>query len=137
MKQKISFLIPVLALLCIGPPLLVAQEEAASLTDLDAVTAKLAAQINPKLNGKVTVGDFVRGDQDSPLGHYWAENLKAELSNIPGRTYTVLAVQGGESPADYTISGEIAEIGSTARIYTRLIRNSDTSLVNTWYADFT
>jgi hypothetical protein len=133
MKLRVVFFISLLMILMAFPWVLFGQE-VQPLAGLDAVTVKLAGQIGPKLSGKVMVGIFSRGEQESPLGRYWRENLMAELSNVPGRTFTLLG-PGSQSQPDYTIGGEITEVGNTIRVYTRLLNNSEGAIMATWYSD--
>ena len=124
------------------PAELPGQEKPASLRDLDAVTARVAARINLRLNNQIQAGGSVQvsvgsfGWQDSaiPLGDLWAMNLSRDLANASARQYDVLAP--GSGGGNWLACGEIIEAGGIIRIYTRLIRLKDQALNGVWNTDF-
>jgi hypothetical protein len=129
-----------LAFLCLGRAALFGQQKPESLADLDTEINRLAVQVNQRLTALAAAGTItVRTEaldmqgEATPLGDYWALNLSGALSNIENRRYTFVGVN---SPADYTLSGEITEIVNTVRVFTRLIRAADASITATWNSDF-
>ncbi|MDR0554867.1 MAG: PPC domain-containing protein [Treponema sp.] len=119
---------------CTSSITVTAQETAQSPADMDIMTARLAILLSQKLSGKVMVGDFLQGEEDTYLGRFWQENLLGELTNQANRSYTLLA-PGSQSQADYMISGNIIELGGMVRVYARLIRNSDSSVMSIVHVD--
>jgi hypothetical protein len=83
---------------------------------------------------KIALGQFVYRNAIPSLGNYWAAQLTEELTNIPNRSFTVLAA--GTADADVTVSGEIVVIARTVRVYTRLVRTSDWSVTASLHIDF-
>lgn len=108
------------------------------LPRLDEAVKSLAGNINKTIIAekvqKITVGQWVYNDVVPPFGSYWSNQLTEELANIPGRSFTVLA--GEAAGADLTISGEILELAGTVRVYTRIIRTGDRSVVLGLHSDF-
>jgi hypothetical protein len=111
------------------------QDSAASILRLDNAVKSVAQDLNGRIaaeqGGKVVITQFVYRNNIPQLGAYWATQLVEELTNIPNRSYIVLV---GDS-ADLIVSGEIVEIAGTMRIYTRLVRSSDRSIVANFHSD--
>jgi hypothetical protein len=108
-----------------------------SAADLDQKSAETAALIDGRLSdlesgARILVGNFGLDGYDTSLGAYWRENLISSFSNLPNRSFTVT---GGDSQADYTISGEIVNIAGIVRIYTRLIKTEGASIMASWHTD--
>jgi hypothetical protein len=105
---------------------------------MDAAVKSLAGELHKKLieekAGKIAVGQFTCRDTIVPFSAYWTNQLSEELSNMPGRPYTVLS--SGPSGADRTISGEIIEAADIIRIYTRLVRSEDRVIEAGLHSDF-
>jgi hypothetical protein len=116
-----------------------AQSPVDPVPQLDSTVKELAADIGRRIAAggnapKISVGQFSYRDALPPLGSDWASQLTEELANIPNRTFIVLA--DGPAGAEWTISGEITEIATTIRVYTRLIRASDRSITVSLHSDF-
>ena len=141
--RKFLFLIPVLFLVlntvnAQGS----AQDSIGSVTQgtvaqLDAAVKRLAGDAGRKLlelrAQKIVIGQFVYRGSMPPLCDYWINQLTGELTNIPGRSFTL--VSGGPAGADWTISGEIIEAVETIRVYTRLIRTDNRAIEAVFYSD--
>jgi hypothetical protein len=117
---------------------LTAQSPESPLSLLDGTVKSLGAVINGRLNaekaGKVTLGQWSYQKSVPALGTYWRLQLMEELTNIPGRSFTLLPdFHGG---ADWTISGEIIQAAGIVRVYTRFLRASDNSVTMTLHTDF-
>jgi hypothetical protein len=108
------------------------------LPRLDGAVKSLAGDINRKLSSegaqKVTVGRWTWNDGIPPLGSYWNNQLTEELTNIPSRSFAVLL--GEAAGADWVVSGEILELAGALRVYTRIIRTGDRSVVTGFHSDF-
>jgi hypothetical protein len=127
--------------LCFAVSVLYAQNGDRSsnpLPRLDEAVKNLAGEINKKLIAekaqKLSLGQWTRNEGIPSLGFYWNNQLTEELTNLPGRSFTVL--MGETTGADWTISGEILEAAGTVRVYTRLIRGADRSIVMGLHSDF-
>jgi hypothetical protein len=111
------------------------QDSAAAILRLDNTVKNLALELNGKLaserGGKVAVTQFVYRDFIPQFGSYWATQLIEELTNVPNRSFVLLS---GDS-ADLIISGEIIEMARIVRVYTRLIRSNDRSIVANLHTD--
>ncbi|MDR1625801.1 MAG: DVUA0089 family protein [Spirochaetia bacterium] len=114
------------------------QSPAALLPRLDGSLKGLAADISKKLagqkDGKVAIGQWTYRDGVPVLGVYWAAQLAEELTNIPDRPFILLS--GGAAAADWAVSGEIVETAGLVRVYTRLVRRADNSVVAGMHSDF-
>jgi hypothetical protein len=114
------------------------QDTGNSPARLDEAVKNAALEISKKLDAekaqKTAVGQFSYRTSVPPLASYWVSQLVQELSASPGRSWTLLGVS--QSGADYTVSGEIVEIVNTVRVYTRLFRASDHSLLISAQSDF-
>jgi hypothetical protein len=106
---------------------------------LDLTVKNLAAEINGKFAGlpagearKVVLGRWTYRGSVPDLGSYWAAQLAAELTNIPGRSFDL--VSGGA--ADWTLSGEILKVAGVIRVYTSLVRTGDRSAAAAFQSDF-
>jgi len=104
---------------------------------MDEAVKTLAGGIHRKLiekkAEKISVGQFTYQDGMPPFSSYWVNQLVGELTNMPGRNYTVLS---GGSDADWTISGEIVQAADIVRIYSRLIRTSDRAIEASFSSSF-
>lgn len=123
-----------------------------SLSQLDGETQGIAALITGKLRSlggapRIRTGLFTLEGAESPLGDYWSRQLTTALASPANRNYVLLdnspgtsspgtRSQGTAVQADYTLAGEILRFGDTLRIYTRLIRQQDASVVEGWNTDF-
>jgi hypothetical protein len=113
-----------------------------SPADLDGEIKKIGASINQRLSGlgggnqpaRVLTGSFFFEGVETSLGSYWTQNLVSELSNMPDRGYSVI-LSPGPSPADYTVTGEISDLVSTVRIYTRIVTGRDSQVIVSWHTD--
>ena len=105
------------------------------LPQMDSVIRGLAGEINRRLGEedarKVAVTQFTYQDYLSPLGAYWANQLVTELTIQPNRSFTLLS----GADADWTISGEIIETPDLIRVYTRLIRQEDSTIAVIFRSD--
>jgi hypothetical protein len=103
---------------------------------LDNAVKSLAGEIQKKIpaggDPKVALGVWTHNDSAPAFSFYWAAQLAEELANIPGRSYVL--VSGGT--AEWILSGEIVGIANIIRVYTRLIRSGDRSIVASFHADF-
>jgi hypothetical protein len=113
-------------------------ESPGPLPRMDEAVKSLAGDINTRLVAekarRVAVGQWTFNGAVLPLGSYWTSQLIEELTNIPGRSFAVLA--GEAASADWTVSGEILEAAGTVRVYTRIIRLGDRSLAAGFHVDF-
>ena len=116
-----------------------AQTTENSVSQLDAVIKNLAGVLHQRLGvekaQKVSIGQFVFQDGLPSLSSYWNTQLTQELAAVLGRSWILLSGPGAD--ADFTISGEIVEIVSTVRVFTRIIRSRDRSIVTGIQSDFT
>jgi hypothetical protein len=105
---------------------------------LDSAVKGLGAEINQKLTVEkvrtISLGQWNYRDSIPALSSYWAAQLAEELTNIQGRTFSL--VSGGQTGADWIVSGEIIEAANIIRVYTRLVRSSDNSAAAVFHADF-
>jgi hypothetical protein len=108
------------------------------LPRLDEAVKNLAGEINKKLGSekaqRITIGQWLWNDTAPPLGAYWNNQLTEELTNISGRSFTVLTAEA--RGADWTVSGEILEAAGVVRVYTRIIRMGDRSVETGFHSDF-
>ncbi|MDR2375094.1 MAG: DVUA0089 family protein [Treponema sp.] len=114
------------------------QNSANSLVQLDETVKTLGVEVNRRLlteqARQVGIGQWTYRDMIPPLGDYWHAQLMEELINITGRSYQI--VQGPQTGVEWTLSGEIIEVGATIRVYTRFIRTSDNSIMAILHSDF-
>jgi hypothetical protein len=118
-------------------------QQAEAIGDLDGETTRIAGLINQRLSGlgsgsdgrpfKVKVESFLFGGGETFLGIFWKLNLSGGLSNIQARNF-ILLNSGADTP-DYELSGEIVDLVSSIRIYTRLVQIRDGDVLGTWYSD--
>ena len=94
-----------------------------TVSQMDAAVRVLAQDLNRSLvqerAERLSIGRFIHRGNITPLGDYWNNQLSHELTNIPGRTFTLHT--GGQT--DWTITGEIVIIAETVRVYARLLRS--------------
>ncbi len=150
MKKPVRFLFCLLLICSILPVSLFAQTEVQvnTLQDLDKEGQKLGALIIAQLKKesgntkpKVLVGTFVYQNMIISLGNVMNQNLVNYLSVNGANQFQLISGAGTASPApsspgaDYMITGEIVEIGNIFRIYTRLIRTKDNTIVYAWQTD--
>jgi hypothetical protein len=116
-----------------------------SLADIDPESAKLAVAVGGRLTllryGSppviVRIADFSMGEHLPPLGILWAQNLAHALSNLTAaenRGWTLIH-DHSVSAVNYIISGEIIQAGQTVRVFTRIIKADDHSLIASWTTD--
>jgi hypothetical protein len=105
---------------------------------LDNAVKVLAAEIQKTLpageSPKVALGIWNYHNLVPALGRYWAAQLVEELTNLPGRSFVLIA--GDSRAPDLTLSGEIVDIAGVIRVYTQLIRFIDHSLRASFHTDF-
>jgi hypothetical protein len=121
-----------------------AQDAASPVQQLDTAVREIAGGINRKFveekpRGeesvpKVAVGQFTYRGNVPAFGTYWINQITEELTNMPGKSYTLLS--GGITGADWTVSGEIVEVTNVIRVYTRLIRMDGRSIEAAVHSDF-
>lgn len=103
---------------------------------MDEAVRNLAIEIHSKLvekkAEKIMVGQFVFQNGNTIFSSYWTNQLIGEITNMPGRTYTVLS--GGS--ADMEIIGEIVRAADIIRVYTRIIRTSERAIEGSFYSNF-
>jgi hypothetical protein len=108
------------------------------LPQLDAAVKSLGVEVSGRLNAekaeKVTLGQWTYRGSVPSLGSYWNFQLMEELTNNPGRSFSI--IPGPQAGADWTISGEIIQVANTVRIYTRFLRVHDNSIALILHADF-
>jgi len=105
-----------------------------SMENLDSnaksLATQLAAAIVSNRSGttvvKVAVGGFTLDGNLTQLGNLWTNNLQSSLVDTGNRAFSVLSVPGGH---DFIIQGDILNLGEHIRIYTRLIRAADNSIL--------
>jgi hypothetical protein len=114
------------------------QDAVNPMAQLDDAVKSLAADISKKLpageNQKVAVNLWTYYDSTPAFSSYWAAQLTEELTNLPGRSFVLLAE--GPAASDWGLSGEIIEAANVIRVYTRLIRSSDHSITASIHSDF-
>jgi hypothetical protein len=109
-----------------------------SLAELDAENQKLSNWIRQGLgslpNGaRIRLGPFLMNGEEPTLGIYWRNQLSSILSSMQHRNFVIIT--DTTSQGDYALSGEIMRIGNVLRLYTRLVKYDDTSLITTWIVD--
>ncbi|MBU0956040.1 MAG: PPC domain-containing protein [Spirochaetes bacterium] len=94
------------------------------------LATQLAAAISTARSGnaqvKVAIGNFLYEGAVPPLGSLWGNNLMSGLVDTGNRNFAVLAAPGGQ---DFTVQGEIVSLGDLLRIYTRVVKMSDNSVI--------
>ena len=96
-------------------------------TDRESVNAAqtLAGTLN-SLGGLIHIGDFAFNGENTLLGILWTANLQKALVNQENKTYTILE---NPSPSVYTVRGEIIDVITGIRLYTRIVKNEDSSIL--------
>jgi hypothetical protein len=108
----------------------------ASTADLDRELRQNAAELARRLNSlgsptRVAVELFSFEGYETPLGSYWKEELTHELVNQPNQNFTLLNnVQG-----DYAVLGQILDMADRVRVFTHLVRASDSAIIASWTTD--
>jgi hypothetical protein len=92
----------------------------------------------PRENEKyrLQIGSFSLDGQQVALGSLWANNLATFLASAaasPGANI-VLAVQDAPR-TDYLVQGELVSAGDTIRVYTRLVRMDDRTVLRGVWSD--
>ncbi|MDR0669668.1 MAG: hypothetical protein LBF95_06265 [Treponema sp.] len=107
------------------------------LPQLDATVKTLGAEVNKRLIAEqarqVGIGQWTYRDTVPPLGDYWQAQLLEELINTTGRSYQI--VSGPQAGVEWTLAGEIIEVGGTIRVYTRFLRAGN-SIAAILHSDF-
>lgn len=115
-----------------------AQGMASPVLSMDSSAKDLAGKLNRRLIDEkaqnVFVGQFIYRDAVPLFAVYWVNQLTMELANSLNKSYAVVLSYG--EAAEWTISGEIVDMADTIRVYTRLIRSSDRSIVAVYNSDF-
>ncbi|MFP3088752.1 PPC domain-containing protein [Treponema sp. TIM-1] len=118
-------------------PVLYGQTPGRGLEELDHGAKGTALDISNRIPAgpaqKIIIGQWPYRNGVPSLGFYWAAQLTEELTNLPGRSFTLLS---GASAADLMISGEIVEVAGVIRVYTRIFRIGDRAMVAGLHADF-
>ncbi len=142
-NRKIVFLVLVFTVVSAGIGLFAQSNTGTSLTDIDAATRSVATDLSRALTAlrsgneapRVTVGQFVLDGGMSDLGTLWAQNISATLTEMAGRNYTMTPLNASPA-AMYTVQGEIMKIANTVRIYTKVVKSADASIVWSKQTDF-
>ncbi|MDR1030769.1 MAG: PPC domain-containing protein [Treponema sp.] len=112
------------------------QDAVNPMVQLDNTVKSLAAEISKTLpageNPKVSVSSWNYRDSAPDFSSYWAAQLVEELTNISGRSFVLVSM----GASDWTLAGEIVESANVIRVYTRLIRSRDHSIVASFHSDF-
>jgi hypothetical protein len=120
-----------------GLSLLYGQESDNVVPLLDRAVKSLAADLVKKIPAgetpKLAAGIWTFQDSVPALSTYWAMQLAEELVNLPGRPVTV---SGGPNTPEWIVSGEIVYLAGLVRVYTRLVRSSDQSVMASVHVDF-
>jgi hypothetical protein len=105
---------------------------------MDGALKTLGADINAMLNAErasgLALGQWSYRDSVPPLGDYWQAQLTEELTNMPGRSFSL--VSAGREGAEWMLAGEILNLAGTLRVYTRLIQVSGHSVRAVFHSDF-
>ncbi|MGD9941282.1 MAG: hypothetical protein AB7T74_15925, partial [Clostridia bacterium] len=147
MKKSIRHLIlSVLLVLVAAGTGLAAQENQAEtgLAQVDAasrsITSSLVQTLRnlPRQNEKyrLQLGNFALNGENAALGSLWANNLATFLASAaaaPGANM-VLTLQDAPPP-DFMVQGELVLAGDTIRVYTRLIRTGDSTVLKGVWSD--
>ena len=111
--------------------------QSSALPRMDAAIRGFAGDANRRLNEerarRVAVTQFTYQGSVSDLGAYWANQLIVELTGLPNKSYIILS--DGPAGADWTISGEIVELGDLIRVFVRLIRLEDRAIIASFSSD--
>jgi hypothetical protein len=136
--KRLSLAFTVLFAIFSAGPVLYGQNAEDPMSQLDSTVKSLAADLNKALAdnqaGKVSIGQFNYRNAFPPLSAYWVTQLTEELTNIPIKSFTLLAA--GSAGVEWTITGEIVLISHTLRVYTRLVRISDRSIMTSLHSEF-
>jgi hypothetical protein len=92
----------------------------------------------PRQNEKyrLQLGSFTLDGERAALGVLWANNLATFLAGAaaaPGANI-ILTLQEGPQP-DFIVQGELVPAGDTIRVYTRLIRTGDSTVLKAVWSD--
>jgi hypothetical protein len=115
-----------------------AQSPANPLPQLDGAVKALGLDLSARLNAErvsgLALGAWTYRDSVPALGAYWQAQLLEELTNMPGRSFSLVSpLRDG---VEWTLAGEIIEVAGTVRVYTRLIRVSGNAVQAVFHADF-
>lgn len=114
------------------------QNTANHIQQLDHAVKELAANIHKKFIDekvqRIAVDRITYSGTTSQLGTYWINQLISELTNIPNRPYVINS--GGTAEADWTITGEIIDMSSAIRVFTRLVRSGNRAVESVFQSDF-
>jgi len=102
-----------------------------ALEPVDRASRQLADEIARTIrsnNGTTIVDGFYYQDAITLFGELWKQNLNMFLAE-PHRNITLLDAMNSTGRADYLVQGTILLLGERLRIYTSLIKNSDSSIV--------
>jgi hypothetical protein len=112
------------------------QQAGGDLGQTDAAVKTLATQLGEKLAAQsvqnVAVGQFAYMGGVTQFNSYMNNQLAGELADLSGRSFTLVA---GGAAAQWIISGEIVRIADFIRIYTRVVRRSDSAVVAQTHID--
>jgi len=126
--RKIYLIVSIFA---IGIGSAYAQNAQTHIRPIDNSIKTLAVELNKKLvEAKaevVALRSFTYEETTPVFGTYLLNQLTDELVNIPRRPYIILS--DGSAGADWIISGEIVEIVDIVRVYTRIIKHGNRSIV--------
>jgi hypothetical protein len=115
-----------------------AQNTASPVMQMDEAVKALAQDIHKKLvegnAQKVMLGQFSYRGTVPPFSSYWTNQLVGELTNIAGKPYVILSE--GTAGADRIISGEIVDVTTIIRVYSRLIRAEGRTVEAVFQSDF-
>ncbi|MCL2184249.1 MAG: PPC domain-containing protein [Treponema sp.] len=106
-----------------------AQEEENPVMKFDEAVSALAKNIHAKLiekkADKLIIGQFTFQEAVPHFSAYWVNQLTDELTNMSGRNYAIYS--SNTTDIEWTITGEIVQVANIIRIYTTLVRLSETS----------
>jgi len=119
-------------------PQLPAQNADNLVMQMDQAVKNLAGEVHAKLTEKkaekILIGQFTYNEGVTSFSSYWINQLIAELTNMPRRSYAVFSRTAAD--ADWILSGEIVQVADIVRMYSRLVRVTDRSIDSSFYSSF-
>ncbi len=99
------------------------------LRQTDSAVRTLATELAQKLAAEraetVAIGQFSLMGGNTQFNAYLNNQLSGALLDVRGRAFTI--VSGGT--AQWVVSGEVVRVGETVRVYARLVRRADNTLM--------
>ena len=114
--------------------------QGSAIAQLDMEHQKMASQIYQKLRelpsgSRIRIGNFLFENSSTPMNAYWKNQLLTYLLSQNNRNFIIIG--DTDAQADYLLDGEFIIIANNLRVFAKLMKLQDSSLLASWGLDLT